>query len=206
MTVDNSSEKKQIKLDVKYRIQRGEPKQQIFEDLSPLYRDKATLVRTIEITPSKAMKAQYGMFNYLLAVLLFAALVLDFILVFKLDYENMLKFQWNYGDWVVNSNILISVILDAVFFVGVLMYRIDTYSWIASRALVTILTIVLTFAYFFGTHVDMLVYISLGLILVSLILGLFLGVKLCPSRVPKIVEIDIDGVEKINKTIYVFPD
>ena len=205
MAVEHSSEKKQIKLDVKYRIQRGEPKQQIFEDLSQLYKDKATLVRTIEITPSKAMKAKYGTYNYLLAVLLFAALVFDFILVFKLDYESMLRFQWNYGDWVVNANILISVVLDAVFFVGVLMYRIDTYSWIASRALVTLLTIFVSFGYF-GIHVDTMVYISLGLILISLILGLFLGVKLCPSRVPKIIEVDIDGVEKINKTIYVFPD
>jgi hypothetical protein len=38
------------------------------------------------------------------------------------------------------------------------------------------------------------------------VFGLFLAVKLCPPRVPKTIEVDIDGVEKINKTVYVFAD
>ena len=203
MTEAQVSEKKQILLDVKYRIKRGEPKQQILEDLSPLYKDKATLVKTIEVTPSKAMKAKYGTQNYLLAALLLAALVLDIILLFRLDFGSSGKSEW--GLWVINFNVVISVVLDTVFLVGVLMYRIDTYSWIASRALLTLIAIFVSFGYF-HLQVDPLVYFSLGLIMISLILGLMLGVKLCPARIPKIIEIEIDENEKVKKTIYVFPD
>jgi hypothetical protein len=51
-----------------------------------------------------------------------------------------------------------------------------------------------------------LLFISLTIVVISFILGLLLGVKLCPPRVPKNIEIDIDGTEKICKTVYVFPD
>lgn len=205
MAEEQTSEKKQIKLDVKYRIKRGEPKQQILEDLSPLYKDKATLVKTIEITPSKAMQAKYGIYNYGLAALLFAALVLDVILLFKLEFGSENRSEM-FGQMVFNFNVAISVVLDAVFLVGVLLYRIDTYSWIASRALVTLLTIIVSVGYYKFSPPDNLIYFSLGLIVISFVLGLMLGVKLCPSRVPKIIEIDIDENEKVKKTIYVFPD
>ena len=202
--MEQSSEKKRIKLDVKYRIKRGEPKQQILEDLSPLYKDKAFLLKTISNTPSKAMRNKYKMHNYLLVSFLFAAFVVDVLLLFKLDLWKSGKLL-DMGQWVVHFNVIVSVILDVVFLIGVLMYRINTYSWIACRALITLIAIIAAFGLF-----DMLVYFSLGFIMISFILGLMLGVKLCPARVPKTIEreIDIDGSEKILKknTIYVFPD
>jgi len=212
MDKKSSEEKKQIKLDVKYRIKRGEPKQQILEDLSPLYKDKAYLVRQIETTPSKAMKAKNGIYNYILAVFLFAALVIDVILIFKLDKSNWTTASP--GLLVLNYTIAISVVLDTIFLIGVFMYRIEIYSWIASRALVTLLTVILSFGYFGAMLRDAnidpliytLVYVTLGLIVISFFLGMFLGVKMCPSRVPKIIEVEIDENEKIKKTIYVFPD
>ena len=204
MTREQSSEKKQIKLDVKYRIKRGEPKQQILEDLSPLYKDKAFLVKTITATPSVAMKTKYKIHNYLLVALLFAAFVVDVILFIRLELwkaDNLLDSE----KWVVHFNVIISIILDIVFITGVLLYRINIYSWIACRALITLIAIIAAF----GAN-DMLVYFSLSLIMISFILGLFLSVKLCPARVPKTIEreIDLEGSEKIIKknTIYVFPD
>ena len=198
--MEKMSEKSKIKLDVKYRIERGEPKQQILEELSQLYKDKVALVRQIEITPSKSAKAKYGIYNYLLASLLLAALVLDVILIFKLEDQS------NKGNTILYFNTLLSIGLDIVFLVGVLMYRIEIYSWIATRALVTLLTIIISLGYY---HVSFhpLIYVSLSLIIVSFVLSLWLVIKkLCPPRVPKIIEVDIDGVEKIKKTILVYPD
>jgi len=190
-----AEEKKQIVNEVKTRVEKGEPKQQILEELSQLYKDKVTIIKQLEITPSKTMKYKYAVFNYTLANLLLAALILDIILLFKADWVNI----------IYDSSTALSVGLDIVFLVGVLLYRTEIYSWIASRALVTLLIILVSKTYyFFSLHV--LVYVSLGLIVISFVLGLFLGVKICPPRVPKVIEVDIDGVEKINKTIYVFPD
>ena len=194
MKKEQEEEKRQIVNDVKTRVERGEPKQQILEELSHLYKDKVTIMKQLEKTPSKVMKYKYAVFNYMLAVLLLAALVLDVILLFKA----------NWGIIIVDFNTALSVVLDVVFLVGVLLYRIEIYSWIASRALVTLLTIIISLAYYF-LSVHLLVYVSLTLVVISFALGLFLGVKLCPPRVPKVIEVDIDGVEKIHKTIYVFP-
>jgi hypothetical protein len=196
MKSEQVSEKKQIIKHVKARIDRGEPKQLILEELSHLYKDKVTIMRQLELTPSKAMKYKYKMYNYLLAVLLLSALVLDGILFYKLDF----------GKWIIDYTTAINVALDAVFLIGVLLYRIEIYSWIASCAVVTLITLLTSLYYYDLRDIDPMLFISLTLIVVSFILGLLLGVKLCPQRVPKNVEVDIDGIEKINKTVYVFPD
>jgi hypothetical protein len=213
MTKVQTDEKQQIRLDVKYRIQRGEPKQLILEDLAPLYKDKATLVRTIESTPSKAMKAKYGIYNWILAALLLAAFVLDIILVIK-ESENLTKWEMLNGQFVINFNTIISVVLDAVFLIGVLRIRTDIYSWISTRALITLIAILVTVTYhdagISGIHI--LLWIAFGLILISFFLGMFLGVKMCPRRVPKEIEVEVpklseeEGFDKIRKTIYVYPD
>ena len=194
------TEKKQIKLDVKNRIERGEPKQQILEELSHLYKNKVTLVRQIEITPSKATRAKYAKYNYLLAFLLSAALVLDVILVLATDKS------LGTGNTVIIVNNIISIILDLIFIVGVLSFHIPIYGWIASRALFTLLTIIVSSGYF-HVAIHPVIYLSLSFIIVSFMLGLWLGIKkLCPPRIPKIIEIDVDGLEKIKKTILVYPD
>jgi hypothetical protein len=213
MTNEQTDERKQIRLDVKYRIRRGEPKQLILEDLSPLYKDKATLVKTIESIPSKAMKAKYGIFNYLLAILLLAAFTLDVMLAIK---ERSELIKWESLDLcliILNINTVLSVILDAVFLIGVLRMRTDIYSWISSRAIITFIAVIVTVIYYDLGRIDLLLWISLGLIFVSFFLGLFLGVKLCPQRVPKDIEIEVpklsdseEGFEKIRKTVYVYPD
>jgi len=197
MNNDLKEEKKQIVKEVKTRVERGEPKQQILEELSHVYKDKVTINEQLEKTPSKMMKYKYAVFNYTLANLLLVALVLDAILLFKADWQYL----------IVDGCAALNVGLDIIFLVGVLLYRTETYGWIASRAIVTLLIIIVSNYFLPPTEsIQMLVYVSLALIVVSFVLGLFLGVKLCPPRVPKIIEVDIDGVEKINKTIYVFPD
>jgi len=197
MNKEQIIEKKQIVREVKERVEKGEPKQQILEELSHVYKDKVTIIKQLEKNPSKMMKYKYAVFNYTLANLLLAALILDTILLFKADWQFL----------IVDCFAALNVGLDIVFLVGVLLYRTETYGWIASRAIVTLLIIIVS-NYFLPPHssVQVLVYVSLALIVISFVLGLFLGVKLCPPRVPKIIEVDIDGVEKINKTIYVFPD
>jgi len=196
MKKEQVSEKRQIIKHVKARIDRGEPKQLILEELSHLYKDKVTIVRQLELTPSIVMKAKYRLYNYLLAVLLLSAFVLDAILLFEL----------NWGIMLIDFTTAINVILDAWFLIGVLLYRIEIYSWIASCAVVTLITLLASLYYYELRDIDPLLFVSLTLIVISFILGLFLGVKLCPPRVPKNIEVDIDGIEKINKTIYVFPD
>ena len=78
-------EKQKIKNDVITRINKGEPKQQILEELSHVYKNKATIVKHLESTPSKLMKHKYRMFNLMLAALLLAALVLDTLLLVQLQ-------------------------------------------------------------------------------------------------------------------------
>ena len=196
MNKEQALEKKQIKKDIKARIDRGEPKQQILEELSQVYKDKVTIVKQLELTPSKVMKQKYRMFNYMLAGLLLAALVLDIILICK----------WEWGYLILDFNYALSIILDAVFLVGVLLYRIEIYSWVASRAIVSLITIMVSIYNQTFDKGGILIFVSLGLIVVFFFLGLLLGVKLCPARIPKIIEVEIDENEKINKTIYVFPD
>ena len=204
MAKEKINHKKQIKLDVKYRIDRGEPKQQILEDLSYVYQDKNFIIRQIESIPSKAMKSKYGLFNYMLASLLLAALVLDVILMFRLEWARVSIYVW----WhlIIHFNVVLSLILDSVFLIGVLMYRINIYSWIAARALITLVTLVVSYADSTRITIDNLILVSFGLVLISFVVGLLLCLKLCPPRIPKVIEVDVDGVEKIKKTIYVYPD
>jgi len=194
---EQALEKKHIINDVKTRINKGEPKQQILEELSHVYKDKATIVKQLESTPSKAMKNKYRMFNYMLAGLLLAALILDILLILKLQRGVYVVMDINYA---------LSIILDAIFLIGVLMYRIEIYSWVASRAIVSLVTIMISVYNNTFQQFAVMISISLGLIVIFFFLGLLLGVKLCPARVPKIIEVDIDENEKINKTVYVFPD
>ena len=203
MSKEQAEEKRQIIKHVKARIDRGEPKQQIMEDLSALYKDKVTIAKQLESTPSKEMKLKYQMYNYLLAAFLLVALIFDIILIgSELGSEGA---SWSAGRNVITANYTLSIVLDLIFVVGVLLYRNEIYSWIASRALITIFAMFISFGYY-KYQGNALIYVSLALIVISLVLGLFLGVKLCPPRVPKVIEVDIDGTEKINKTIYVFPD
>jgi len=197
MNKEQAFEKKQIKKDVKAWIAKGKPKQQILEELSLLYKDRATISRQLESTPSKMMKHRYRCFNYMLAGLLLVATVLDIIILTHLKWGMYPFLDFNYTT---------SVVLDAVFLVGVLLYRIESYSWIASRAVVSLITIVVTSYYQSFAEIDILIFISFTLIVAFLFLGLLLGVKLCPQRVPKVIDLDVHGTEKIKKTIYVFPD
>ena len=200
------SEKKQIRFDVKERIKSGIPKQKIIEELSSLYKDKNSIIKEIESTPSNAMKSKYGLLNYMLASFLLAAVVIDVILCFRLDWSIFRSSGWSY--WGIHINVILSLILDSVFLVGVIMYRINVYSWIASRALLTAIMLIASYAYIKDMFViDYLVFVSFGLIVLSFVVGLMLCVKLCPPRVPKIIEKEIEGLnEKIKKTIYVYPD
>ncbi len=195
MNKEQTEEKNRIKKEVRDRINKGEPKQRILEEMSHQYKDKITIVKQLELTPSKVMKYKYRIFNYLLAALLWAALVLDIILLVRNVWGNPLL------DFITCLN----VFLDVILLLGVVRYRIESYSWIAARAVVSLFQIVITHIYY-HMPIDTLTFVVLVLVVISFAFGLFLGVKLCPPRVPKTIEVDIDGTEKINKTVYVFPD
>ncbi len=205
MNKEQAEEKKRIKKEVQARIGKGEPKQQILEELSQQYKDKITIVKQLESTPSMAMKWKYLNYNHAMSALILIVFVLDIFALYlqltgKKDY---ISFAW------IRMLPYLNVFIDILLLAGVLRYRIETYSWIAARAVVSVVQIIVIHAYYknipidFGQIID---YIVLALLLISFVLGLFLGVKLCPPRVPKIIEVDIDGSEKINKTVYVFPD
>jgi hypothetical protein len=195
MTSEQSAERKQIIEDVRTRMDKGEPKQQILEELSHTYKNKAEIVKQLEHTPSRLMKYKYRMHNFGLAALLQVSLILDVVTLFRLEW----------GDRIIDICLSLNVVLGAVFLFGVLLYRIEIYGWIATGAVTTIIAVSASLIHY-HEQVDILVLISLGLIVISFVLGLYLGVKLCPPRVPKTIEVDVDGTEKINKTIYVFPD
>ena len=194
MSKEQISERKKIKKDVKYLIDKGEPKQQILEDLSQLYKNKIAIMKQLEATPSRIMRYKFRTHNYFLAVLLLIVLFLDTIA--------LSRSQW--GDWIIDSNLVLNVILGVVFLVNVLLFRIEIYTWIAARAVVTLLTIIAAHTEYY--QMDILVFVSLTLIVVSFVVGMALGARLCPPRVPKTVEIHVGENQKINKTIYVFPD
>jgi hypothetical protein len=196
---EKTSQKKQIRLDIKYRIDRGEPKQQIIEDLSFLYKDKRSIARQIDSIPSKAMKEKYWIFNYILASFLLAALIMDILLFFRLDWGWLNTRAW--WQLTIHFNVIISLVLDSLFFVSVLMYRINMYSWIVVRALTTMVVFLVAYIDNNPLLADKFLLIPFGLILLSFVVGLLLSWKLCPPRIPKIIEVDIDGVEKIKKTI-----
>ena len=199
MNKEQILEKIEIIKHVKVRVNKGEPKQLILEELSQLYKDKVTIARQLELTPSRMMKYKCRRYNYLLAALLLVALLLHSILLYRLQFLEK-------GVVIIGLTTTLNVVLDVVFLIGVLLYRIEIYSWIASCAVVTLITILSTLYYYSLRQVDPLLFVSLTVIVISFILGLLLCVKLCPPRIPKIIEIDINGSEKINKTVYVFPD
>ena len=191
---EQSLEKRKIRKDVQYLVNKGEPKQQILENLSHLYKDKITIVKQLEATPSMIMKCKFRIYNYILAVLLLVVLVLDIALLSRL--------QW--GDWIIDSHLIINIALDVVFLISVLLFRIEIYSWIAARAVVTLLTILVAQTQY--DQIDVLIFISLALIIASFVFGITLGEKLCPPRIPKIIQMDIGNDEIHNKTVFVFPD
>ena len=189
-------EKQEIAKEVKSRIKGGEPKQKILEELSQKYKDKATIMKQLEITPSNAMKIEHRLLNISLVVLLGLALIVDTITLNNFQKNEYL---------IVNATTAINVVLDFVFLLGALLYWIEIYSWIACRAVSSLVIIVSTSMYY-RDMVSVWVYVSLGLVILSFIIGLLLAVRLCPRRVPKIIEVPISEDEKIKKTIYVFPD
>ncbi len=195
MSKEQVEEKRQIKKEVQSRINKGEPKQQILEELSQQYKDKITIVKQLESTPSKVMKYKYRVYNYALILLLLGTLVLDTIMLLRVKWENPL----------LDGFACLNVLLDAVLMIGVIRYRIENYSWISSRALVLLIQMIVTHVYYHQA-IDTLTFVILVLVIASFVLGLFLGVRLCPQRVPKVIEVDIDENERINKTVYVFPD
>jgi hypothetical protein len=99
---------------------------------------------------------------------------------------------------------LMNIALDIWLLIGVGLYKMETYSWIAARALISLLQIIaVNVSSRYST--DILIYFTLGLLVASFVAGLFMSVKLSPRRVPKTIEVEIEN-EKIKKTIYVFPD
>lgn len=195
MSGEKVNEKRQIKKEVLARIKKGEPKQQILEELSLEYKDKITIVKQLENTPSIMMRHKYLKYNYLMSALLLTILVLDVIAIFRA--------QWHHP--LVDTISYLNVAIDIILLTGAVLYRIENYSWIAARAIVSLIQIIITHVYY-HQGIDLLTFIVLALIIISFLLGMFLGIKLCPPRIPKIIEVNVDDKETIKKTVYVFPD
>ena len=194
MSKEQLFERRQIKKEVKNLVDKGKSKQQILEELSQLYKDKITIMKQLEVTPSRTMKSKFRVYNYFLAVLLLVVLVLDIITLSRL--------QW--GNWIIDTNLVVNIALDVVFLVGVLLFRVEIYTWIAARAVITLLTIMAVHTEYY--QIDILVFVSLTLIVVSFVLGMMLSPKLRPPRVPKTIEVNNGKNQTMNKIIYVFPD
>ena len=190
-------EKRKIAKEIKFRLKCGHAKQKILEDVSQMFKDKVFIVKQLEKTPSEKMKSKYFIHNIILSLLLLLAITADLITFTKLD----LSIQNN---WIMYFTAL-NIVLDIIFWIGVKLYRVETYSWIASRALVSLIVIITSYMYYYQT-VDYLVYVSLCLVSLSFVFGLWLGVHLCPPRVPKCIEVKINKEEMVEKVIYVFPD
>ncbi|MDR1865014.1 MAG: hypothetical protein LBR08_05510 [Bacteroidales bacterium] len=208
-------ERIRIKQEVKLRIDKGEPKQAILEDMSQKYKERIMIVKLLENTPSIAMKKKYFRFNIGMFILLLAILAVDMVVLVKLYHpewlqsvgSNMLIETGAYTEinFLVGFFALLNVGIDLILLVGAGFYRIETYSWIAARGLVSLLQLVVVNLYY-RHATDVFTFLSLGLVAVSFLAGLFMSVKLCPPRVPKSIEVDVDENEKIKKTIYVFSD
>lgn len=194
--VRRKSEKEFIVKEVKSRIAQGIPKQKILEELSFLYKDKVTIVKQLEKTPSIEKKTQYLLYNNILSILLLLALAADIMTLYRID---------NKSSNLITYFTALNICLDVIFCIGVISFKIETYSWIATRALTSLIVIIVSYWYYYQT-VDILAFISLGLIVTSFVLGLLLAVKLCPTRIPESIEVRINEKEKIKKTVYVFPD
>jgi len=189
-------EKRNIAKEVKSRIESGEPKQKIREELSQKYKDKATISKQLETTPSIAMKTMHRLLNITLIALLGLVLVVDSVMLF------MLYKLGKDVEIIVETCIALNVVLDLIFLWGAIRYMIEIYSWIACRAVISLVIVVASNMFFS----PVLVFVSLGLAVFSFFIGLLLAVKLFPKRVPQTIDVPISETETIKKTIYVFPD
>jgi hypothetical protein len=186
----------------------GEPKQKILEDLLKKYRENMFIIKTLESTPSVTMKKKYFYCNVAVFVLLLSIFVFDLLLLAKLFFPDW--FSLADSDYAVELEflnvffVLFNLLLDILLLIGIALYRMEAYSWIAARAVFSLLQIIAVNAVYH--FIDPLSYYTLGLLLVSFIAGLFMSVKLSPRRIPKTIELVNSENETIKKTIYVFPD
>jgi hypothetical protein len=200
-------EKNQIKAEVRRRVKSGEPKQVIQEDISKRFKDKIAIIKQLEGVPSLSMRKKYRWFNVGIFILLLA--------IFTLDVWAMLRFffpetfhpgtEESVAAWLLGGLVILNIAIDAVLLIGVALYRLDTYSWISARAIISLLQIIAV-QVSFPKAGDPLNYYILGLLVVSLAFGLFMSARLSPHRIPKKIEVTNSEGDKIPKIIYVFPD
>ena len=197
-----------IKNEIRRRVGSGEPKQSILDDISKKYKKNMAIIKMLESTPSIAMKKKYYYHNIGVFILLFAIFVLDSIISAKFffpEWLNAPKLIYNdFEKYIIMTVNLINIALDVMLLIGADLYRMETYSWIAVRALISLVQII-TVNVASRLNTDSLIYFTLVLLVASFVAGMFMGVKLSPRRVPKTIEVEIEN-EKIKKTIYVFPD
>jgi hypothetical protein len=163
----------------------------------------------LENAPSIAMKKKYYHYNIGVFILLLAIFAFDSIIMaifFFPEWFHAPVLQYSYFErYVILIADAINMTADIALLIGVGLYKMETYSWIAVRAVLSLLQIV---AVNVSSHhdTDGLVYLTFGLLVISFFAGLFMSIKLSPRRVPKIIDVVVDENEKIKKTIYVFPD
>jgi hypothetical protein len=155
-----------------------------------------------------AVKKKYFYWNVAVFILLLSIFVLDLMLLAKMFFPD--RFYSSDSGYAVELEslnlffVFFNLLLDILLLVGIALYRMDAYSWIAARAVISLLQIIAVNAVYH--FIDVLSYYTLGLLIISFVAGLFMSVKLSPRRVPRIIELVNDENETIKKTVYVFPD
>ena len=193
---EKGAEKRYLAKEVKMMIAEGEPKEKILEELSERFKDQVMVMKILENTPSKVKREIYGTMNMMLLLLLILTMVADIVMIFDTGAERKMIF--------VNLCTSVSIVLDVIFIVAVLRYKVELYLWIFSRAFVSMIIAIVLYIHD-SQYVDRMVYVAFGLTVFSTALGMWLAGKLCPKRVPKKVTLS-NGRENIISMIYVYPD
>jgi hypothetical protein len=188
-------DKKSLKEDIESRIMTGNSKQQIYEELIPIYGERITIAEALQNIPTLERRQKYQRTNRLLLVLLSLTAAIDLL--------NM-------------NSIPIPLIWDGYLIYVVAYYKVNNYLWIWFRAglsllLITIL-IISSFTNAKNFHFDKstasIIYmgIVLLLLLTTALISYRLDKKICPEfKEKKVWFTDSNGNEKL-KIVHEFID
>lgn len=147
----------------KQKLSEGIPKQQVFDELLSTYPQSKEVARIVENIPSKRARKKYAGWNILLLIL--------FIIIGGAD--------------LINMNV-VGLIIDVLFIVAIVGYKVKYYQWISIRAVMTIIVLAASVS---TNELSMIVIVpylfDLAIAITLLVLGLWLSAKLCPSPLIK---------------------
>ena len=186
-------DRKKLKEDINFRIKQGTPKQQIYEDLIPIFRERNTIAELLERTPSLIRRNENKTANIILLILLSITLIFDLI-----------------------SKGITGIIWDAYLVYVVATYKVTQYTWIWFRAGFALFLIIVFLALNFkeirevgfannpNGFINLLLIFAL--VLSTAIISYLLDKKLCPEiKEKKEWYTDSNGIEKL-RLVHEFED